>query len=364
MGRRHPKARIQIKFADSANDEESPPRWSPSTRPRSFAPSLRPNSIFTLRPLYHTERPPGDPEGKPAKTPRAKRTWHWVAGGLVVGLGLAGLVMSRVAHEPSRAPVVSINGTPQLRQSLSGEAQRWATDSRVRVIIDPSIDSLGRGASDAVMNAFGTWLGSGAHLPKLQFETRRVATPKVARDGVSSVVYAPITIPEHRNDLAITIGYSDANTGRIVEADVVINSAKSFAVLDSREERGTKDDDDDDDDDESSSCGNRYDLQNVITHEVGHFFGLGEDSDDLKATMFFKTGKCELMKRDLEPLDTSTMAGLYMQDTQSSEAETAGGCAVSAAGSERGWGPLGALVLMLMLMVRNACTRARLRCRS
>jgi hypothetical protein len=371
MGRRHPEARIQIKYAGSPNDEESPPRWSRSTRPRSFAPSLRPNSIFTLRPLYHTEQPPEDPEGKPAKTPRAKRTWPWVAGGLVVGLGLAGLVMSRGAHEPSKAPVVSINGTPQLKQSLSGEAQRWATDAQISVLIDPSLDSLGSGASDAVINAFGTWLGSGANLPKLQFETRpvaksKVAPGKVAQDGVSSVVYAPITIPGHKDDLAITIGYSDANTGRIVEADVVINSAKSFAVLDSRKKRGAKDDDDKDDDKDddadASHCGNRYDLQNVITHEVGHFFGLGEDGDDLNATMFFKTGKCELMKRDLEPLDTSTMAGLYVQDTRSSEAETAAGCAVAAAGSERGWGPLGALVLMLM--VRNACTRAGLRCRS
>lgn len=346
MARRHPEPRIQIQAdADTSNAPAQPPRWSASIRPKSFAPSLRPNSIFTLRPLYHTEQPPDDPAGEPAKAPRGKRTWPWAAGGLAVGLGLAGLLLSRVDRGRGEAPVVLINGAPQLKQTDSGGAQRWASDAQITVVIDPSIDALGSGASDALMNAFGAWLGSGANLPKLRFETRRVATPKVERDGVSSVVYAPITIPGHRDDLAITIGYSDADTGRILEADVVINSAKSFAVLDDREKpRGGKHDDDDAD---SSRCGHRYDLQNIITHEIGHFFGLGEDGDDLNATMFFKTGKCELKKRDLEPLDTSTMAGLYAQDTRSAEAETAAGCAVSAASGGRGWGPLAALVLVL-----------------
>ncbi|HMJ16415.1 MAG TPA: hypothetical protein VK524_33605 [Polyangiaceae bacterium] len=363
---RHPDTRIQIKSdADTANAEAPPPRWSAAPRPRSFAPSLRPNSIFTLRPLYHTEQPPGDPAAERAKTPRARRTWAWAAGGLAtVGLVLGGWALSRDGRERGEAPVVSINGAPQLKQTDSGEAQRWATEEQITVFIDPSIDALGSGASDAVMNAFGAWIGSGANLPKLRFETRRTAAPNVAHDGVSSVVRAPITIAGHKDDLAITIGYSDADTGRILEADVVINSAKSFAVLDDGEKRrddkddDNKDDDkghdkDDDDDAESSRCGYRYDLQNVITHEVGHFFGLGEDGDDLSATMFFKTGKCELKKRDLEPLETSTMTGLYAKDTRSTEAETAGGCAVAAPGSERGWGELGALMLVVVVAGRR-----------
>jgi hypothetical protein len=312
--------------------------------------SLRPNSIFTLRPLYHTEQPPEDPATEPATTPRARRAWPWAAGGLAVGLTLAGLVLSRVHRERAEAPVVLINGTPQLRQSDLGEAQRWASDGPITIFIDPSIDALGSGASDALMNAFGAWVGSVANLPKLRFETRRRSSPKVERDGVNSVVYAPITIPGHRDDLAITIGYSDADTGRILEADVVINSGKSFAVLDDREKRRGAEDDDND---EFSRCGHRYDLQNVITHEVGHFFGLGEDGDDLNATMFFKTGKCELKKRDLEPLDTTTMTGLYAQDVRSTEAETAAGCAASGAAAGRQGGALGALALALLVAARR-----------
>ena len=357
MARRHPDARSQPQAdAETTQAQPPPPRWSASPRPRLVAPSLRPNSIFTLRPLYRTEQPPDEREGEPAKTPRGRRTWPWAAGGLVVGLGLAALVFSRVDRERGEAPVVLINGAPQLKPTASGGVQRWASDATVPVVIDRSIDALGSGASDAVMNAFGAWLASGANLPKLRFETRRTASPKVERDGVSSVVRAPITIAGHRDDLAITIGYSDAETGRILEADVVINSAKSFAVLDDREKRaGAKGDDDD-----SSHCGHRYDLQNVITHEVGHFFGLGEDGDDLNATMFFKTGKCELKKRDLEPLDTSTMADLYAQDTSPAEAEPATGCAVSGAGGGRDGGPLAALAIVLVVGGRRlAMTRAR-----
>jgi hypothetical protein len=340
MARRQLDPQQPIQADGDATGAETRARWSASPRPRAFAPSLRPNSIFTLRPLYRTEQPPDAREGEPPTTPRARRTWPWAAGGLVVGLGLAGLVLLSVDGERREAPVVLINGTPQLKPTNAGGVQRWTAGATVLVVIDPSVDELGRGASDAVMNAFGAWLGSGAKLPKLRFETRRAETRKVERDGVSSVVHAPITIPGHRDDLAITIGYSDADTGRILEADVVINSAKSFAVLDGDEKRpgATRDD--------ASRCGYRYDLQNVITHEVGHFFGLGEDGDDLNATMFFKTGKCELKKRDLEPLDTSTMVGLYAQDTQPTEADPASGCAVSGNGRGR---KCGALALALLL---------------
>jgi hypothetical protein len=157
-----------------------------------------------------------------------------LAGG-AIGVGLALGVVSPVRRERDRAPVVLINGTPRLKQTDSGAVQRWPSDAEVTVAVDQSLDALGAGAREAVMNAFGTWLSTGARLPELRFDVRDPAPPNFERDGVNSVVYAPIRIQGHTQDVAITISFADAKTGRLSEKDIVLNSAKPLGVLNGME---------------------------------------------------------------------------------------------------------------------------------
>jgi hypothetical protein len=364
MGQRPTDIEIRVKpdSRPAAPQSAAPPQplLSEAPRSRSFAPSLRPRSIFTLRPFSHTEQPPAEPAAQESSVKRASRKWVWAAAGLIGGVAFAGWALSRRGSERIQAPVVLVNGTPQTKQTPSGKTQRWATNAEVTVVLDPSIDALGSDAREAVMNGFGAWLGSGAGLPKLRFDDRRRASPKLERDGISSIMYAPIEISGHKGDLAITIGFADPDTGRITEADIVINSAKAFGVLSRRAEQtktSEKDRDDereserDDDEDEGEclDCRERYDLQSVVTHEVGHFFGLGEDQEDSNATMFFKTSRCELKKRDLGPLDTSTMVELYPLQSSDEPPEAAAQKCAAAPASRGVSGPAALLPITLWL---------------
>jgi MYXO-CTERM domain-containing protein len=102
-----------------------------------------------------------------------------------------------------------------------------------------------------------------------------------------------------------------------------------------------------------------------MTHEAGHFFGLDEDMDDDASTMFYKTGKCELKKRDLEGPDRSVMTMLYESPPPAggeSATDTGAGCGGA---STSGRGPassgvaaLGALVALVLLSRRRAACRA------
>jgi hypothetical protein len=82
-----------------------------------------------------------------------------------------------------------------------------------------------------------------------------------------------------------------------------------------------EDDEDSDDHDTRTSsnvqkhkqCGSEaYDLQNVLTHEVGHFMGLGEDMHDDVASMYSRSHRCETQKRTLSNGDETSISSLYL----------------------------------------------------
>lgn len=330
----------------------------PASAPLS---SLRPKrSIFTLRPFSHTEVPPAEQTGPTEPgPPRRRPRWPLVAGAVTIAaLPLLWWVGHRKNEPRARAPVVLVNGTPQTKETAQGHVERWGK-GEVTVAIDQSVDALGPGARAAVQTAFGTWLASGAKLPELRFDTTSGKVPKLEPDGVSSVMFSPIELPGHKKDLAITISFADPSTGRIVESDVVINSKRPFALLDAPPAAQPGDDDGEHEEaGEAPGCKGWYDLQAVATHEAGHFFGLDEDPEDAQATMFYKTAKCELRKRDLATPDRSVMAMLYEGEPPlggDAATDTGAGCGggASIAGGlpahrRAAWVMLGALGLLAL----------------
>jgi MYXO-CTERM domain-containing protein len=215
------------------------------------------------------------------------------------------------------------------------------------------------------MQAFGSWVGSEQRLPNLSFDTvKGSAAPR--QDGKSVVSYGKITTPGHERDIALTFTYSDDQTGEIVEADIVVNALYQEAVLkatsgsvNSAAQAGANQNDQGQDDqgrgatasqshksthvDESFDCRDRYDLQNVVTHESGHFFGLGEDMTDTAATMFYSIDECETHKRLPKADDIKTMSLLYATNADPEEEEatkSVRGCSVvgaPGAGPETWW---------------------------
>lgn len=297
--------------------------------------TVHPSACFnSLRPVAATLPPPGFdcpqlPDFSPSGSQlRALKMLAMAAVGVVAALASA---EPRTDSTPNQRAVAA----PQLKLGETGDATRWHHDS-VEVTLDPSLEDLGPDALDAVRNAFGTWIETEAKLPSIAFNTAKHRKDKAKQDGVNRVLAAPITIPGHENDLAITVSYV-SSSGEILEADMIINTNVEYHA------------------DDDHDCSKKYDLRNVVTHESGHFFGLGEDIVDPDGTMYFKTSRCETKKRTLTQPDVVTVASLY-EGSPNDEMEPGVSCSVTAVPSTSNLAPLW---LAAIAALGVACRRRR-----
>lgn len=92
------------------------------------------------------------------------------------------------------------------------------------------------------------------------------------------------------NTLAKTTVTFDSDTGEILDADIEVNHANNnFTINDDVVE---------------------YDLQSVLTHEIGHFIGL-DHSPDFTATMYAGYEPGTIDQRTLEPDDVDAACAVY-----------------------------------------------------
>ncbi len=310
-------------------------------------------AFVSLEPSTHTVTPGGPtaPVSPRAPAPRVRGERRLAVLALLASIG-ALLTITGVDDRPPPVESVSrsAHANAQVRTVDAGAAQRWFSPA-VTVVIDDSVLEMGPEAKQAVIQAFGTWLSSGSKLPELSIETGHGIHPQLDPDGVNTVIYAPIEFSGHEDDLAITIGFSDEQTGEITEADIIINSRHDYASLPANVPGaptsscdGTAN---------GNVCGHRYDLQNVMTHEVGHFYGLGEDRDDRKATMYSCTSACETHKRELSESDKGVMNTLYEAGFEDA-ANTAAGCTAAQLAPHEGlWGWSSAFLVPLVALRRR-----------
>ena len=295
--------------------------------------------------VAHTVKPslePGGPEPKLSR--KRKLSLNVIAlGALSAVLGLGGA--AGISHLRARpAPVMQIvSGNPALKKSSDGESVRWHAPKN-KLYLDASLDQMGEHAREAVQLGFGTWLGSGAKLPNLAFDSTKGASFGKEPNGKSEVMYGPITLPGHENDLALTVTFSDPKTGEVVEADMIFNSNHPYGLLPYQVAPGAMTPDD------LTMCAQKYDLQSIATHEAGHFFGLGEDYDATSATMFYTTGRCETNKRVLQGTDETTMDALYTTSSTQSEADPAVDSAKGCGGARIGQGQTSGAAPILSLL--------------
>jgi len=94
---------------------------------------------------------------------------------------------------------------------------------------------------------------------------------------------------------AVTFVWHDPSSGEIYDADIEVNEQRGeYAVC---PELGCDD--------------GRIDLPNVITHELGHYFGLAHTPDDVNATMWSMAPPGEIGKRTLAPDDVTGICSMY-----------------------------------------------------
>lgn len=286
----------------------------------------------------------------PRRTGRRK-LWLFTALSVVAG-ALGASALRSPAHISSHVH----SGSPGYKHTSTGQDLHWEKKP-LTVYLDDSLDKLGPGSREAVMLAFGQWVAKDARLPDLSFDTGKTAG-KPQQDGKSTVSYGRITTPGHERDLAITMTYANDQTGEIIEADIILNALYPIGVLTAKPAAPTGSQDGSSNvkgedkhepgtgkagvqsslgGTESVDCRNRYDAQNVTTHEAGHFFGLGEDPVERQATMFQTIDQCETHKRELATTDVGAIATLYAASADPEEAK-AGARACSFGGAPRGSG--------------------------
>ena len=201
--------------------------------------------------------------------------------------------------------VAGSSGAYQVRKTATGAPVHWDAET-ITVVADPSIAKLGPKAIDAATRAFAAWSAvQGAGAPGVVL-TEGVADEVGYREGAdnkSTLRYEPDGYAPAGGALAITVLTFDG-AGKIVDADIVINGGGShgFAVLPDADPSSP---------DENGLGGGSYDVEDVLTHEAGHLFGLAHNNGEADATMYFATARGETKKRDLSPDDEAGFRALY-----------------------------------------------------
>ncbi|MFI5300590.1 MAG: hypothetical protein ACHREM_21095 [Polyangiales bacterium] len=216
------------------------------------------------------------------------------------------------------------------RVTTTGKIEHWASPTLL-VSIDDSVDDLAPGARVAIETALSAWPTNDGKMPTLSFATTHAVNVGSAPDGVNSIVAAPITIAGHERDLAVTVSYARDDTGEIVEADIIINTTWTWGVLAADGslpttlpttwpntsstktlETAAVHDACLSPAPDASVCGDRFDVEAILTHESGHFFGLGENLLTPTSTMFYCSNPCEVHKRAPLDLDRASLARIYV----------------------------------------------------
>jgi hypothetical protein len=108
----------------------------------------------------------------------------------------------------------------------------------------------------AVQQGLDTWAKVPTVSVSSQFVGFTSAEPS-ADDGMSVIGFS--SRPDLDRTLGATMFQLDAVTGEVIESDIFLNSAFDWSVA-ARGETG------------------RYDVQSIVTHELGHFLGLGHSA--------------------------------------------------------------------------------------
>ena len=170
-----------------------------------------------------------------------------------------------------------------MNQTKDGKAVIWCK-AAVVVYVDTTHVKHIPGVVDAVKAAYATWTSFGVPTKvKVVAVKKRLSFDSYDDKNVVRWEKGEWKWPANR--VAKTVWRAGANSGCIKEADIILN-AKTFGWGVFAEKPHM----------------NKYDVQNVLAHEVGHFFGLDHSALG-EATMYSLTPQGETSKRSLSQDD-------------------------------------------------------------
>lgn len=190
----------------------------------------------------------------------------------------------------------------------------WPT-TEVTLTVDVSYLALPY-AMTALKGALFAWTSRCSWLPKVEI---RVAEEAVADQTTEQnlndhrIFFSPFGDSRAKGALAVTLVTADESNNTIIDADILVNGGHLFTDVTTL--------------DPAQNTSQLYDLQDVLAHEFGHWFGLDENFESPDATMYAYVFPGERHKRDLtdEDVRASELAHLQARYADSD----GGGCKIA-----------------------------------
>lgn len=241
-----------------------------------------------------------------------------------------------------------------IKMTENGAMVHWPDDA-VALRLDPSVENMygSIAVRDAIDQSAQAWRGLPG-VPDVMLKdgepgTQGFESPETASNGV----YVLPQWPLNPTSLAVTVATFDTSNGETVDSDILINPTFSQTLLLS---------------DPAADPELQYDLQSVLTHEVGHFLGLDEAFGMQGATMYPDIQVGETHQHDLHEDDIEGVGVIYAERIADGELEDAldmaagsmgcGGASVTGRTSQQSTGTW-ALVLMSLGVVVIVARRSK-----
>jgi hypothetical protein len=169
----------------------------------------------------------------------------------------------------------------------NGELIKWGTNT-VAYYVNTSGGPAGCLA--AIQAAMKTWTDVPSSSFRFMYGGHATSTAYNINDGVNIICFRKMG---NKANVARNFIHHDAS-GKICDSDIVFNTDHKFSATDACPK-------------------NCYDIQNVLTHELGHSLSLNELKKRIYAdkTMYWKEMKGETKKRSLDMDDIEGIAFLY-----------------------------------------------------
>ena len=227
------------------------------------------------------------------------------------------------------ALVLSAFGAPDahayvVKKTSKGELVHWDSPT-VDYTFDPSVGAGVEDAIAATTHAMGSWSALSPRLgaPELRGHAAsdvKDAPTKPGFDQKNGVFYMPNGYGPAGRALAITVLTYDNASGRILDADIIVNGSYQFLVLKDavaeQEKVGAagahpSNTDGISHQEEAQAADTVYDLHHVIAHELGHSLGMNDEMERKDALMYRYSSPNDATLRAPAPDDVEGLAELY-----------------------------------------------------